>query len=103
MNIELYKKCIKYSVIFQDIIYSYLWNIDTYSMTYYERPPGQASLLPNSISKSSGRRHCVEKISKGKFFDIQVKNNKDYIKEIEKISVELLSNPIIENFKIVKK
>jgi len=47
--------------------------------------------------------NCVEKISKGKFFDIQVKNNKDYIKEIEKISVELLSNPIIENFKIVKK
>jgi len=47
--------------------------------------------------------NCVEKISKGKFFDIKVKNNKDYIKEIEKISVELLSNPIIENFKIVKK
>ncbi len=42
-------------------------------------------------------------ISKGKFFDIKVNNNKNNLKDIEKISIELLSNPIIENFKIIKK
>ena len=56
----------------------------------------------NKTIKNMGFK-CVEKISKGKFFDIKVKNDKDYIKEIETISIELLSNPIIENFKIIKK
>tara|TARA_Y100000813_G_C24140738_1_gene342313 strand:+ start:687 stop:923 length:237 start_codon:yes stop_codon:yes gene_type:complete len=45
----------------------------------------------------------IAKITKGKFFDIYVDNKKDYFKEIEKISQNLLSNPVIENFKIIKK
>ena len=45
----------------------------------------------------------ISKLSKGKFFDIEVKDDKDYFVEIEKISKNLLSNPVIENFKIVKK
>jgi len=40
---------------------------------------------------------------KCKFFDIHVDDKKDYFKEIEKISENLLSNPVIENFKIIKK
>tara|TARA_B100001057_G_scaffold242833_2_gene243166 strand:- start:1468 stop:1701 length:234 start_codon:yes stop_codon:yes gene_type:complete len=45
----------------------------------------------------------IQSLIKGKFFDIEVKNDKDYLKEIEKISENLLSNPVIEKFKIVKK
>ena len=45
----------------------------------------------------------IEKIIKGKFFDIHVDDKKDYFSEIEKISENLLSNPVIENFKIIKK
>ena len=45
----------------------------------------------------------VQSLIKGKFFDIEVKNDKDYLNEIEKISESLLSNPVIEKFKIVKK
>jgi|TARA_B100000401_G_C52176402_1_gene425721 phosphoribosylformylglycinamidine synthase PurS subunit len=45
----------------------------------------------------------IKQIIKGKFFDIEVKDDKDYFIEIEKISKNLLSNPVIENFKIVKK
>ena len=44
----------------------------------------------------------VRQIVKGKFFDIEVKDGKDYLKDIEKISKDLLSNPVIENFKIIK-
>ena len=36
-------------------------------------------------------------------FDIEVENDKDYFSEIEKISKDLLSNPVIENFKIINK
>ena len=45
----------------------------------------------------------LKNLSKGKFFDIEIKNNSDGLKEIEKISRDLLSNPVIENFKITKK
>ncbi|MEE2695224.1 MAG: phosphoribosylformylglycinamidine synthase subunit PurS [Pseudomonadota bacterium] len=45
----------------------------------------------------------LQNLSKGKFFDIEIKNNSDGLKEIEKISRDLLSNPVIENFKIIKK
>ena len=45
----------------------------------------------------------IQSLIKGKFFDIKVRNDKDYLKEIEKISENLLSNPVIEKFKIVKK
>ena len=45
----------------------------------------------------------VQSLIKGKFFDIEVKDDKDYLNEIEKISENLLSNPVIEKFKIVKK
>lgn len=45
----------------------------------------------------------IKNIEKGKFFDIEVDNSKDHLKEIEKISKDLLTNPVIENFKIIKK
>ena len=45
----------------------------------------------------------IKNVIKGKFFDIEIENNKYDIKEIEKISRDLLANPVIENFKIVKK
>ena len=44
----------------------------------------------------------VKEIIKGKFFDIRVKDDKDYLSEIEKISKISLSNPVIENFKVIK-
>ena len=44
----------------------------------------------------------IKNVIKGMFFDIEIENNKDDIKEIEKISRDLLANPVIENFKIVK-
>ena len=46
---------------------------------------------------------AIQNLIKGKFFDIEVKDDKDYLNEIEKISENLLSNPVIEKFKIVKK
>ncbi|MAI75922.1 MAG: phosphoribosylformylglycinamidine synthase, purS protein [Pelagibacteraceae bacterium TMED65] len=45
----------------------------------------------------------IKNISKGKFFDIETSDKKKGLEEIKKISVELLSNPIIEDFKILKK
>ena len=45
----------------------------------------------------------VKNLVKGKFFDIEVEDDKNHLSEIEKISQDLLANPIIENFKIVKK
>jgi len=45
----------------------------------------------------------IRKLSRGKFFDIDIKDkckNKEHI--VKKISDEVLSNPIIENFKIEK-
>ncbi len=45
----------------------------------------------------------IQNLIKGKFFDIEVKDDKDYLDEIGRISENLLSNPVIEKFKIVKK
>ena len=45
----------------------------------------------------------VKNLVKGKFFDIEVEDKKNHLSEIEKISKDLLANPIIENFKMVKK
>ena len=45
----------------------------------------------------------IKKISKGKFFDIEISSSKNTLRDLEKISADLLSNPIIENFKIIKK
>ena len=45
----------------------------------------------------------IKSISKGKFFDIEISSSKNTLKDLEKISSDLLSNPTIENFKIVKK
>ena len=45
----------------------------------------------------------VQKLSRGKFFNIEIKDickNKEDV--VNKISDEVLSNPIIENFKIEK-
>ena len=47
--------------------------------------------------------NSIQNLIKGKFFDIEVKDDKDYLSEIERISENLLSNPVIEKFKIVKK
>ena len=47
--------------------------------------------------------NSVKNLVKGKFFDIEVGDKKNHLSEIEKISKDLLANPIIENFKIVKK
>ena len=47
--------------------------------------------------------NTVKRISKGKFFDIEVSSSKNTLKDLEKISSDLLSNPIIENFRIIKK
>lgn len=47
-----------------------------------------------------GHKNII-KISKGSFFDIEVnKSEKDSKKIVKKISQEVLSNPIIENFTI---
>lgn len=46
----------------------------------------------------------IKNISKGKFFDIEVNNaeEENNKKKISSISNELLANPVIENFKIIK-
>ena len=61
----------------------------------------EAEAIKQTI-KNMGSK-SIQSLIKGKFFDIEVKNDKDYFKEIEKISKNLLSNPVIEKFKIVKK
>ena len=45
----------------------------------------------------------VKNLVKGKFFDIEVEDKKNHLSEIEKISKDLLANPIIEIFKKIKK
>ena len=45
----------------------------------------------------------LKNLTKGKFFDIEVSDSKNSLNDIERISKDLLSNPVIENFKIVKK
>lgn len=45
----------------------------------------------------------ILKISRGKYFDIEFRNSKkEEINVIKDISRDVLSNPIIENFKIKK-
>lgn len=45
----------------------------------------------------------LKSLTKGKFFDMEVSDSKNSLNEIEKISRDLLSNPVVENFKIIKK
>lgn len=43
----------------------------------------------------------IKELSMGKFFDIEIENEKK-IKEIDDLTKEILSNPIIEKFSIKK-
>ena len=61
----------------------------------------EAQAIKNTI-KNMGYK-SISNLSKGKFFDIKVSQPTKGLKEIEKVSQELLSNPVVENFKIVKK
>ena len=61
----------------------------------------EAEAIKNTIENMGYK--SVKEVTKGKFFDIHVDDKKDYFKEIEKISKNLLSNPVIENFKIIEK
>tara|TARA_B100000900_G_scaffold395590_1_gene394117 strand:- start:537 stop:770 length:234 start_codon:yes stop_codon:yes gene_type:complete len=47
--------------------------------------------------------NSIKNISKGKYFDVEISSAKNALKDLEKISSDLLSNPVIENFKIIKK
>ena len=61
----------------------------------------EAEAIKQTITNMGSK--SIKNIEKGKFFDIEVDNSKDQLKEIEKISKDLLTNPVIENFKIIKK
>ncbi|OUX42865.1 phosphoribosylformylglycinamidine synthase, purS protein [bacterium TMED277] len=61
----------------------------------------EAEAIKNTIENMGYK--SVKEVIKGKFFDIHVDDEKNYFKDIEKISKNLLSNPVIENFKIVEK
>jgi len=61
----------------------------------------EAEALKKTIA-NMGIKSIVD-LSKGKFFDIEIKSSKNGLSEIKKISKDLLSNPVIENFKIIKK
>ena len=61
----------------------------------------EAEAITQTI-KNMGSK-SIKNLVKGKFFDIEVENNKNHLKDLEKISKNLLTNPVIENFKIVKK
>ena len=71
---------------------------------YVEFKPGILDPESKAIKKTINQLGFtnVENISKGKFFDIELSENNS-LSDIEKISKELLSNPVIENFKVVKK
>ena len=71
---------------------------------YVEFKPGILDPEAEAIKKTINQLgiKSLRKISKGKFFDIEFSKNNNY-SDIEKISKNLLSNPIIENFKIMKK
>ena len=58
-----------------------------------------------AIKKTAKRMgfKSIKNISKGKFFDIEISEKKAGLDEIRNLSEELLSNPVIENFKILKK
>ncbi len=61
----------------------------------------EAEAIKKTISNMGYKK--ITNLRKGKFFDIEITQSKDSLKEIEDLSKELLSNPIIENFKIEKK
>jgi phosphoribosylformylglycinamidine synthase len=61
----------------------------------------EAEALKKTIA-NMGIKSIVD-LSKGKFFDIEIKSSETGLSEIKKISKDLLSNPVIENFKIIKK
>ena len=47
-----------------------------------------------------GHKNVIN-LSRGRFFDLEINSsNKDSRKIVKEISQEILSNPIIENFKI---
>ena len=61
----------------------------------------EAEAIKQTIANMGSK--SIKNIEKGKFFDIEVDKGKDHLKEIEKICKDLLTNPVIENFKIIKK
>tara|TARA_B100000963_G_C22557850_1_gene639863 strand:+ start:312 stop:545 length:234 start_codon:yes stop_codon:yes gene_type:complete len=61
----------------------------------------EAEALKKTIANMGFK--SMKNLSKGKFFDIEIKNSKNGLDEIKRISKDLLSNPVVENFKIIKK
>ena len=71
---------------------------------YVEFKPGILDPESEAIKKTINQLGFknLKNISKGKFFDIELSAD-NCLSDIEKISKELLSNPVIENFKVIKK
>ena len=71
---------------------------------YVEFKPGILDPESEAIKRTINQLGftSIESVSKGKFFDIELSSNNS-LSDIEKISKQLLSNPVIENFKVVKK
>ncbi len=71
---------------------------------YVEFKPGildpESEAIQKTITQLGFKN--LKKLSKGKFFDIEL-SRKSSLSEIEKIARDLLSNPVIEHFKIIKK
>lgn len=61
----------------------------------------EAEALKKTISNMGFK--SMTNLSKGKYFDIEIIDSNKGLDEIRKISEDLLSNPVIENFKIIKK
>ena len=61
----------------------------------------EAEALKKTISNMGFK--SMKNLSKGKYFDIEIIDSNKGLDEIRKISEDLLSNPVIENFKIIKK
>ena len=61
----------------------------------------EAEALKKTISNMGFK--SMKNLSKGKYFDIEIIDSNEGLDEIRKISKDLLSNPVIENFKIIKK
>ena len=61
----------------------------------------EAEALKKTISNMGFK--SMKNLSKGKYFDIEIIDSNKGLDEIRKISKDLLSNPVIENFKIIKK
>ena len=59
----------------------------------------EAEAIKNTIT-NMGHKNIIS-LSKGRFFDLEINSSKkDSKKIVKEISQEILSNPIIENFKI---